>query len=248
MLILMSPSRDQSMNILRLSLLVPILSFPLFAAEPLGIGQEKVIPIMYPKFSLTGDYSMARKFIGLADSKLRENLDNEFGSALSFEAGLYKYFNAGALFSFNMPTNITKSLPFHLRLSLFAKPLIPLGERVSFFSRVGGGISSIICHPSLNYKLAAKGSEAIRAEIERVYDEQSYDAFGFGGNAFASIGIEYFPFSRVGLALEGGIRAEIVSAKKNPPPPRMPPKQATPNWLSYFVYGFPVSLTLQIIL
>lgn len=217
------------------------------AGDEVGIGQETVRPLKYPKFSLSGDYNIGKRFLGFADSGLRFNLPPRFGAALSFEAGLHKYFNAGALVGFNIPTDIVRyGEPLHYRLSLFAKPYFSLSDRIGFFARVGGGISA--SSGSMNGWLA-RFPDA-KTKLQSVYRGAHYSFSSFGGNAFATLGLEFFPVSRVGLALEAGIRADIFYAKKEEYRGFSDEgtKPSGPSWLSYLLYEFPLGLTLHIIL
>lgn len=223
------------------------LSLPLIGESEVPLGEETIQPLKYPKFSLSMDYNLGRKFHDFADPKLREDLANQFGGALSFEAGLYEYFNAGAIFSVNM-AKLTKLEPLHIRLSLFGKPYIALTDRFGVFGRVGAGISSAISVFAMNGYLSQEGSSTIKRELKRVYKEGSYSMIAYGANTFASLGVEYFPFSRFGLALEAGIRAEFFRASKTNNLFTRKTDARAPSALCYMIYEFPISLMLHIIL
>lgn len=223
------------------------MAHPLSSEEPIAIGQETIIPIYYPKFSLGGDYNVGRKFHGFRDEKLREKLGNEISTSLSFEAGLLKYFNAGALIGFNVP-NFKLLEPLHVRLALFGKPFIGLGERVSLFSRMGVGIGWALCLPGMKRYLEMEGSSMIKEELKRVYEDGTYNFLGLGLNTLLTAGIEYFPWSRVGFAFEGGIRAEFLTAKKTKPLLGGEISATAPKWFNYMIYEFPLGLMVHIIL
>jgi hypothetical protein len=192
------------------------LAFVLFStawcwADEVAIGKERIEPLKYPKFSLTYEYDFFRKMRTLGDDASTSDLRNQQGIALSFEASLYKYLNAGAAFTVNIPS-ILKD-PVHLRLALFAKPFIPLGERFDLFARLGFGLGGMLAG------LAA----------------------GAAVHSAGSVGIEYFPWSRLGLALEYGLRAELIrltaiTDKEN----------SNAKWLA--IYETPVAMTLHLIL
>ncbi len=102
--------------------------------HPLFIDVEEVKSVEYPKFSVALNYNFERNFHGFADKSLRIGLGYEVGAILAFEAGIYKYFNAGAQLSFGIPPNL--EVPLHLGLGLFAKPYFPIGDRCSVFTRI----------------------------------------------------------------------------------------------------------------
>lgn len=220
-----------------------LLCSPIISEHPTSIGEETILPLKYPKFSLMADYGLKRSFHGFDDVKLREKLSASYNAFLSFEAGLYKYLNAGAAIGFNAPA-FRKNEPLHIRLLLFAKPYVALGERVALFARLGGGISSALSGSSIKGHFMKVGSNSIKAELLRVYKDGSYD-LAYGAITQASIGIEYFPFTRVGISLEGGIRSEFFRANKD-----MYGNSSTeaPAALNYMIYEFPIGLTLHIII
>src|SRR5690348_7667450 len=96
------------------------LSLPIFSSQEIAIGEEKILPVRYPKASIQFDYNIKRKFHGFADPKLNFDLKDQFSINLSFEAGLLKYFNAGGIFGLDIEK------PMSFRLSLFAKPYLAI--------------------------------------------------------------------------------------------------------------------------
>lgn len=167
---------------LSLAFVMLIASLSWSESEEVEIGKESIEPLNYSKFSLASEYSSLRRQKNFADVGPTSELPNQFAFALLFEAPLYKFMNAGGIFSVNIPPTLTH--PIHLRLALFAKPFIPMGERFSLFARAGGGIGAMF------------------AGI----------AVGGGVHALTNVGIEYFPFSRLGIAVEYGVRAELMRA------------------------------------
>lgn len=206
-------------------------------AEEYKIGEEYVLPLKYPKFSVSGNYDLGRHFHGFADQGLRFKLPNQFGGSLAFEAGLYEYFNAGAQLTFNIPG--TTGVPIQLGLSLFAKPYLPLNQRCSLFARVGAGISA--AQGNMKSWLMKSSPEVAAPELERVYGEHGFFNTAYGGNAFMTLGIELFPWQLFGFALEGGFRSEIWSERGATDP-------KVPNNFNYFTYEFPLTLMIHIIL
>lgn len=224
--------------------LIFLLPSSTMAERDVEIGEEYIVPLRFPKFSLSGEYVYGRKFHGFADDSLRTDLRSRYETALSFEAGLVKFFNAGALFSISM-SEISKSEPMALRMGLFGKPLIPLGNRVAIFGRLSVGVAvDIAFNPAIFYYATAN-----RAAFDNVYHSQRYDGWPFGGFGSATIGLEAFPFSRFGLSVEWGIRASLFHSLKNAllfnPPPNIP---GAPDSFNFMYYEMPIMATLHIIL
>lgn len=158
-------------------------SFLVWADADDAIGKERIKPHDYPKFAFSVEFDVLRKVKILGENGSTRDLRDQHGYTLAFEASLYKYLNAGAAFTVNIPSIITD--PVNLRLGLFAKPFIPLHERVDVFARVGGGLGGMMAGILV----------------------------GAAGHAMGSLGIEYFPLSRLGLAVEYGLRAELIRAR-----------------------------------
>ncbi len=221
----------------------------LYAETKMDLEEEFIKPLRYPKFSIMGDYNLVRHFHGFADKALRHSLENYFGATLAFESGLYKYLNAGALFSFTIPQSLKDSA--HMRFALFAKPYIPITNNFSIFTRFGGGLTSS-AGSSILLKLNDYKSPAFTSALMRIYEGQQYSSFAPGALAMASIGFEYFPFSRLGLLFEAGIRAEIFYASKGDMllESALGKNDASKGLkaLAYMTYEVPLALTLNIIL
>jgi hypothetical protein len=192
---------------------------------------------------LTGEYEINRKFHGFADPSLRGDIERRLVGTIAFEAGLVKYFNAGALFgvainSFNKP--------MHFRLGLFAKPYLPLGERFALFTRLAAGIAiDMAIFPSAKDYYASLD----KADFDRVFKGQLYQGLPFGGFGSATIGLEVFPFTRVGIALEWGIRATLLHGQKNMLlMDKVEDKSGAPNSFNYMLHELPVMATLHLII
>ncbi len=221
--------------------------------EQFGIGEEYIQPLRYPKFSLSFDYSMARRFHGTENSLLRAKLPNNLAGTVSFEAGLYKYFNAGALFSLNFPTSKANFEPLHLRFTIFGKPYIALTDRIGIFSRLGTGLSVSLLDYLTVYRFKKdREFNDFMEQLDNTYAKQDYAWLPVGVNAMATIGIEAFPFERLGLALEWGLRGDFFYASKSRLLQQLIDKpeetRPVPNALKYLVYETPIMLTLHIIL
>ena len=228
-----------------LAILFVLLSFAcLVHAQDVGIGEEYIEPIHFPKFSLTGEYEINRKFHGFADAALRSDIERRFDGTLSFEAGLVKYFNAGGLFGIGINSF---SKPIHFRLGLFAKPYIPLGDRFALFARLAAGIAV-----DLAFSPSAKeyyGSFDANGNFGRVFKGQSYLGLPFGGFGAATLGLEVFPFSRVGFAFEWGIRATLLHNRKNMLfLSKVEEKSGAPDSFNFMLYELPLMLTLHLII
>lgn len=219
--------------------------------QEVGIGEEIIKPLEYPKASLVGDYSFYRKAHFLGEEGIEAKLDNTFSYALAFETGLYRYLNAGAILSLTIGDIGTNAEPVHVRFSLFAKPLISLHERVSIYGRVGGGLGAMLLSPVMFFKKAFSGE--VVSNISQVYGDQGYSMLSPGLNGFAAVGIEYFPISRMGLGVEFGIRADVYYVERsnfinnllgttsNRP-------GETPKQIMYLNYDLPLALTLHFII
>lgn len=237
-------------NIL-LALMASLISCTLVALDEVGIGQEYVTPLSYPKFSLSADHSISRHYQSFADSSFRLKLPNRFGTALSFETGLLKYLNAGALFTASMSQFMAKDEPIDLRLGLFIKPLIPIGNRFALFSRAAlGGSLPLGMFQKNPISFLGNVSEEFRPTYETVYKGQNYQGSPYGGFGSAAIGIEFFPISRLGLALEWGIRSDFITmSRKNSLANKGPEdKPGAPQSFNYMMYEMPLMLTLHAIL
>lgn len=233
--------------------LLVVLGAQLAWATDLGIGKEYITPLSYPKFSLGSSYSTTRYFHNFLDPKLRFNIEEMFSLHISFEAGLLPYFNAGAITSMGIP-NTDKNIPMDVSLGLFAKPYFPLGDRLAIFSRIALGIA--VVPMGNNDRLLANSSRDFMANYMNTYKGQEYMGWPLGGFASATLGIDYFPFSRLGLSLEYGIKAHIyrqgkenaVFNKKSDRQDRAAEPIGAPSSFTYMIYDAPLSLMLHIII
>lgn len=220
------------------------------ATEEVGIGQEYIKSIRYPKISPSFDYSFLRSARFLGERDISTRIDNTWGAGLAFDVGLLKYLNAGAGFSLTTGNGSKPYQPYQTRFTVFAKPLIPINERLTFFGRFGGGLSVLVQSPLLHFQMI--GADSFKHKLEETYGDQDYAFFSPGGNILATVGVEYFPFSRFGLALEWGLRADLYyvpqtkllenfmgkkTAKKN-----------APSSIKYLSFDLPLILTLHVIL
>ena len=218
-------------------------------AQDVDIGQEQIKPIEFPKFTLSSDYSVGRfgKFLG--EDNISANLPSEFGAGISFDVGLFRYFNAGAGFSATFG-NVLKSEPIYLRFDIFGKPVIRLHDRVSIFGRFGVGPSILIVNP-IRLHRDISTARVVRA-MDRIYGEQQYAELGPGVHGSALIGVEAFPFSRFGIAIEFGVRADFFYLGKSDLLEKISKqkfsKASAPASIKYFSYEFPIMLSLHIIL
>jgi hypothetical protein len=184
-------------------------SLQLNAEHNFAIGEEVIKPINYPKFSLSGEYNFMRHVAILGYSDFNVKASNNYGAALSFETGLYKYLNAGAIISSSFLSPKEDNEPFYLRFSLFAKPVFSFLDCLSIYGRFGGGLSVGAYGNVLTHLTGlSRGQSADMASM--LGNSQDYKYVLFPGlNGSATIGLEYFPISRFGIGIEWGIRANI---------------------------------------
>jgi hypothetical protein len=222
----------------------------LFAQEQeLPVGEETVKPLKYPKTFFGFDYGMKRKFHGFNDQSLRLELPESYKGNLGLEVGLYKYLNAGSIISFDVHRE-NELLPINLSLSFYAKPQIPLGERFAIFSRLSGGLSLDLIGMA-NY--LAKSS--IGTKFASIYGGSSfYSLLPYGVTGYASLGLEYFFLSRVGVSIEGGIRTVIIRAEKSDKilnafgdDQAKAQYVKAPKNFDYMTYDFPITVNLSFI-
>lgn len=236
-----------------LSWILPLIFFSslgISASDDEGIGQEYIKSSKYPKFSLSGEYNFLRHGKFLGEKGIASDIGGAWGGSLSIEVGLYKYMNAGAIFSTTIGDIRTNAEPLHFRFSLFAKPLVSIKDRVIFFGRFGGGLSVMAANPKFHF--INIGTTATQNRILELYGESpmSHSMLNPGGNAFATVGAEFFPFSRVGIALEWGIRADLYYIKNETMLEqiiKLGDKKSGPS-IKYLGYDMPLTLTVHIIL
>lgn len=224
--------------------------FGVSAAEDVGIGQEQIKSIRFPKISVSADYNLNRygKFLG--ESEISSKIEGAWGFGLAFDVGLLKYLNAGAGFSTTIGNVMKHKEPIQTRLTLFAKPIIPINERMTIFGRFGGGLSVMFLNPHMHFATVADAS--VKRNLKATYGDQDYGLINPGGNALATVGIEFFPFSRMGLALEWGIQADIYYISKTKFIEQVLGKETVtknaPNAIKYLAFEMPLTLTLHFIL
>lgn len=217
-----------------------------FSAEEIRLGEEYIEPVRFPRFSLSGEYVMTRKFLGFSSSDLRADLGNRFESVLLFEANIYKYFNAGGLFSCSFSA-IKKGEPLAFKFGMFAKPFFPLGSRVALYARVSAGLAVDIAFGG--GAASYYGEQVGKSVMDRVYLGQEYKGWPAGAFGAATIGIEAFPLSRLGLAFEWGIRSTVELAMKSMPMMQeIKDVPGAPGVFSFMYYEMPLMFTLHYII
>jgi hypothetical protein len=214
--------------------------------ESFGVGDSYIASFNYPKFSVGSDISVLRHYVGFADKSLRMRLPNRFDGDISFEAGILKYMNLGAIFSGSL-SDIKNHEPIDYRMGLFVKPFFSLHQRVAFFSRLTGGLVVSLCinGPASLYYAKEDDQENLKA----IYQDQDYKNFPVGGFLSAAIGVEVFLLSRLGLTIESGVRASFFHTGKKMPF-MDPPKYiaGVPDSFNFMTYEVPVSVILHVIL
>lgn len=227
-----------------------LLMFGAGLAQAEDIGEEYIQPLKYPKLSLMGEYGIWRNYQGFS-KELHAPLPNEWGGGIGIDVGLYRYMNAGVLFSNNFASDIkTDRSPFYIRVALFAKPFIPIGNRFSIFSRIGGGFSVAVSN--MLEHLYRTGSNEVVERLHRVYKNQDYAELAPGANAMVSLGIEAFPFTRFGLSLEWVVRAEYFYCSRGSAVKELMEESKSdplaPNTFHYLKFDAPIFLNFHIIL
>lgn len=233
-------------------LITSFIHLNLAADQAFSLGEEYIEPLKYPKFSLIGDTGLVRNFVSFQDKKLNTKLANNWGAGLGVDVGLYKYFNAGFMFTSNIPLETSKTIePILFRFTLVAKPYVPIGDRFGLFARLGGGFGVSIFN-ELDHLRKTSNTEYL-GKIKDIYYNQAYSLFAPSMNAMATIGLEVFPFSRFGISAEWGIRGEFVFASKgnaaqNALAGSKQDDPRAPKNFHYLVYDMPLMLNLHIIL
>jgi hypothetical protein len=231
-------------------LLCLILSKSLIAE--IQLGKETILPLEFPKFTLGGEYNVFRHFHAFNDSGLKRDLNNSYGANFYAEVGWLRYLNAGLIVS------LTASSPFLGgsnigRLGLFIKPYLPLGSRVSLFSRISAGPSIAIFHYLNGLQMGAifPASHEESQQIEDRYSHNDYWPLSLGFHGIAALGAEFFITQRIGLVLESAFRLDMLWAKQfnfqGGTKPTTTGKPAA-TWFHYMIYDIPVMLSMHIIL
>lgn len=225
------------------------------------LGEETIEPLRYPKFSIGGGYPFSRKFHGFGHESLRANLGSRPFVTISMEAGLLKYLNAGAQYGFAL-SEVTKEEPIWMHFSLFAKPYLPLGSRLSIFTRLSGGLGfdffespvAPIGYIDGQYKTVKQdiSVEQFTNAYRETYKDQKYAALGsWGAYSSATFGIEFFPIKRIGIAVEAGIRAYFLRKEKkwlSIDPEGFKDVPGAPSSFNYMLYDYSIMASLQAIL
>jgi hypothetical protein len=215
------------------------------ADDEVAIGEEFIEPIRFAKFSMALGYGMGRVFRSTRDWSLHADLPRKFETIFAYEAGIYQYLNAGGMFSTRI-SRLKNDEPMQIRLGLFAKPFIPIGNRVALFSKLLGGMAVDV---AINPDASAYYGGFNKPHYDRVYLGQNYAGFPFGIFGSATLGIEVFPFSRMGIAFEWGFRASILRTHRNVPQITEVAEVANaPSAFNFVVYEMPITLMLHLIL
>lgn len=220
------------------------------ASEEIAIGQEHIKPNRFPKISFAGEYNVFRHGKFLGESDIATDIDPAFGAAVFFDVNLLKYLNAGAGFSSTIGNLRKDREPVHLRFSLFAKPIFAINDRITIFSRIGGGLSIMGSSPLYHFKRI--GSGALKRQLGEIYGSQGYALASPGINGMATIGVEYFPFSRFGFAFEWGIRTDLYYSGRSNLIGDIIEQDLSdakaPSSIKYFGFEMPLALTVHVIL
>lgn len=167
------------------------------------LGEETVVPIYYPSISLLGGANLGHSVKGIGHSNYkRQDKSFTYNSGVAIEVGLLKYLNAGFLIESNIISELLKKGKdnyYNMRLSFFAKPFIGINERLAIYSRLSLGFGWM--------------SNQARFNVDpREADRSLYvdNPLAAELNAGATLGVSFFPFTRIGFSLEGGVRAGYI--------------------------------------
>lgn len=223
----------------------------LLAEIPAGqeekIGHEYIESSEYPKFSVMGQYGFNKFGKILGHEGMSGKAKGDFGGGLLFDVPLNKYFAAGAGISVSM-RNAKKGDPIISRFSFLARPKISFFNKLTLFARFGLGLDVMLLQPLVQL---SEVNDDVRQRVGETFGSGVRIALASPGiNAGATIGIEYFPISRIGFSVEWGIRADLFHIRKSELLERygIVDPIIPPNYFNYFVYDMPLMATIHIIL
>lgn len=225
-------------------------SFAEFKLDP--IGEEVILPSEYPKVSFVGKFNTGRSG-SIKGKDFKIPLGSSFGGGMLIDVGLYQYFSAGVMLSMDYATHATHGFEsFTPSLDFFARPKISFFDCLTFYSRLSAGASVLFGMP--NIFLKRYGSEDVKSMMNAEYTSFHYALVHPGMNASATIGVEYFPTSRIGLSLEAGLSSSYYYVTKSEMMEKIYDAQAgmyieqqtNPFWLNTF--EIPVMLNINVIL
>ena len=130
--------------------LILFIAWNAFAEVEFPLGEERIEPLKYPKGMLAFDYGLWRNARFLGKSGIKDRLEATYTITLSSEVTLSDNLAMGLSFANSIPHSVKLS-PTVSRFSVYIKPFISLGSQVSFFTRVGIGISTSLIFPISNY-------------------------------------------------------------------------------------------------
>lgn len=219
------------------------------------IGEEVIIPSEYPKFSLFGKYNSFRHG-SIRGQDIQTDLSSFFGGGAYIDVPLYDNFSAGAILNFDINANAKEFDSIVARFSMFARPKISFFDCLTIFSRLGFGPSVFIGLP--HDIIMEHASTDVVNRMQGTYNARinqaalKYSPINPGVHGLATIGLEYFPTSRLGLSLEWGIWADYIFVSESKIVggyiERNLHEDRHPDPYNYLVYEMPFILSLNIIL
>lgn len=207
----------------------------------LGLGEEKIEPLQYPKFTLSGDYAGDLRLKSLQNRAIKARAKGKFDAGLGIEVGVVKYLNAGFDFTYRQGALEGQLSPLGLRFPLFLKPYFPITSRFSIFLKTQLGPALMFVFPSQE-KLFINNEN--KAPLQALYRTGEYGPMSYGLTTSAAAGIDVFPFPRIGISLQWGVRYDIYRA--NIANRRL--ASDSPSGINLSAMDFPVTATLQLIL
>lgn len=207
----------------------------------LGLGEEKIEPLWYPKFTLSGDYAGDLRLKNLQNKNIKARVRGKFDAGLGIEVGIVKYLNAGFDFTYRQGALKGQSSPLGLRFPLFLKPYFPITDRFSIFLKTQIGPALTFVFPSQEGLFMNNENMAALMEL---YKNGQYGPMSYGLTTSAAAGIDVFFWSRIGISLQWGVRYDIYRANIA----NREHASDSPSGLSFSAMDFPITATLQLIL
>lgn len=225
--------------------------------EEIILGEEIVKPIPFYKMSFGYDVDLGKTLSGFNNSGITWQFPRQYiNGQISFETGLYKYLSAGATFEFchnySSPSMNISSGSDLFKLSVFVKPLYSFNDRIAIYAKFRGGISGGAGNDLFPATELALGN---RLKYAKAYSGGDYHVQPFGFTLASSVGIDFFPWSRLGFFAEWGIKTDYIFFTKKRDRPGVlgdgsrnsALSKDSPSFQSYMIYNFPVTLGIHVI-
>lgn len=207
----------------------------------LGLGEETVKPLLYPKFTISGDYAGDARVKSLQNSNIQKKAKGMFDAGIGIEVGVSKYLNAGFDLTFRhgvLSGGNFSSLGF--RIPFFVKFYFLITDRISIFMKGHAGPALTLSMDSLDILRDGEDNRA----VAETYRGGRYAAISYGLTTLASAGIDIYPWSRIGFSLQWGIRYDIYRANRS----QSEKMHEAPSSVNFSMMDFPATLTVLLVL